>query len=90
MTFDQISANFKRHPDSMLERDLNMELVKPSTELEELVMDSSEQWGPAGGRRSDEGIHTRTDTVPSDSVEGELNELYMREENKTKTCDAAC
>ncbi|XP_060790765.1 solute carrier family 2, facilitated glucose transporter member 4-like isoform X1 [Neoarius graeffei] len=42
-TFDQISANFKRHPDSMLERDLNMELVKPSTELEELVMDSSEQ-----------------------------------------------
>lgn len=67
-TFDQISAAFSRHPESMLDVALNMELVKPSTELDYLGADSLEQWGPAGGGRSNEGIHTGTNTLPSDGV----------------------
>ncbi|KAF5907072.1 solute carrier family 2, facilitated glucose transporter member 4 [Clarias magur] len=42
-TFDQISASFSHRSDSILDRDLSMELVKPSTELEDLGADSSEQ-----------------------------------------------
>ncbi|KAI5104205.1 solute carrier family 2, facilitated glucose transporter member 1 [Silurus meridionalis] len=41
-TFDQISAAFNRNPENM-DMDLNMDLVKPSTELEYLGADSSEQ-----------------------------------------------
>ncbi|KAM9501016.1 solute carrier family 2, facilitated glucose transporter member 4-like [Clarias gariepinus] len=42
-TFDQISASFSHRSNSILDRDLSMELVKPSTELEDLGADSSEQ-----------------------------------------------
>ncbi|KAF4089311.1 hypothetical protein AMELA_G00065060 [Ameiurus melas] len=42
-TFDQISAAFSRHHESMLDVALNMELVKPSTELDYLGADSLEQ-----------------------------------------------
>ncbi|TSK82203.1 Solute carrier family 2, facilitated glucose transporter member 4 [Bagarius yarrelli] len=42
-TFDQIAAAFNHHPEGMLDMDLNMELVKPGTELDYLGADSSEQ-----------------------------------------------
>ncbi|KAI4905059.1 hypothetical protein NFI96_016029, partial [Prochilodus magdalenae] len=41
-TFDQISANFHRHSQSMMDMDLGMELDKPSTELEYLGADGTE------------------------------------------------
>ncbi|XP_062849625.1 solute carrier family 2, facilitated glucose transporter member 4-like [Trichomycterus rosablanca] len=41
-TFDQISATFQHHTPSMMEMELNQELVKPSTELENLGADGLE------------------------------------------------
>ncbi|KAK2860566.1 hypothetical protein Q7C36_004732 [Tachysurus vachellii] len=64
-TFDQISAAFNRCPESMrdMDMDMNMGLVKPSTELEYLGADSSEQLGPRGERISDEEIQTGTHLI---------------------------
>lgn len=41
-TFDQISASFQDHTPNMMEMELNQELVKPSTELENLGADGLE------------------------------------------------